>query len=93
MRRKLLNLAAALSLMLCVAAGAFWVRSWVTSVPFWAIIVVTLALPVSVLRRRVRDRRIIREGRCRACGYDLRATPDRCPECGTVRVTTPASAA
>lgn len=44
----------------------------------------TIAVPLFV-RREMRRRTIeLRrsKGHCLACGYDLRETPDRCPECG-----------
>ena len=65
----------------------------VFSVPFWAVFIVTLTLPLSVLHRRLRERRWLREGRCRACGYDLRATPGGCPECGAGLAGTAGTAA
>jgi hypothetical protein len=60
------------------------VERWEVSVPYWAVVLLFAFLPLQAVAARVRDRRRLRGGLCAACGYDLRATPDRCPECGTV---------
>jgi hypothetical protein len=53
-------------------------------VPHWSLALLFAILPVLRVRGATRSRRHHRAGRCPTCGYDLRATPDRCPECGAV---------
>jgi predicted Zn-ribbon and HTH transcriptional regulator len=54
-------------------------------VPYWSVIFLaatpSLIWARSQSRAYIRARRV-RADRCASCGYDLRASPDRCPECG-----------
>lgn len=60
--------------------------SYVTG-PIGAMLIVTLVLPCWKLSRKLilagRQRRAAARGSCLNCGYDLRASNDLCPECGT----------
>jgi hypothetical protein len=59
--------------------------NWGLNFPYWILSTITLLLPALaaiVARRRRRAQRA--QGLCPSCGYDLRATPHRCPECGAV---------
>jgi hypothetical protein len=141
-RRWLFNLAAALSLLLCLASAVLWARSfyrwdlgqyfprdgWAVSLsvhsgagelcssaeipgissysssdpapphaalwwfrvdftyyPAW-LVRVPLWFPVAASGAAAwwfgRRGRLAKIGICAPCGYDLRATPDRCPQCG-----------
>jgi hypothetical protein len=45
-------------------------------------LLLSAVLPVAWAVRRVKARRPTPAGACRVCGYDLRASAERCPECG-----------
>ena len=62
------------------ARGAWWLvfYLWMPVVPFG--ILPSFWLRSSMRSRRGRLRR--QAGLCHSCGYDIRATPARCPECG-----------
>jgi hypothetical protein len=57
--------------------------------PIWAPLIGwigVIALIVWRIRIVLRSRSARQTAHCTHCGYDLRATPERCPECGTRRV-------
>src|SRR5262245_2747467 len=53
------------------------------ALPFWFLTLLSGILPVRAVFRMVRSRRRQHRGLCQRCGYDLRASTGKCPECGT----------
>ncbi len=76
-------------LAITILLERFWLRegtwlAWVV-IPAGATAAIGLNL---VIWRWQRSTDWKRTGRCPTCGYDLRASPERCPECGS-EVTKP----
>jgi hypothetical protein len=56
---------------------------WLINIPYWAVVLSTAILPLHWVGKKWRRARRIMNNQCLGCGYDLRASKDRCPECGT----------
>jgi hypothetical protein len=66
------------------AFGGAWLPRTVLLL-MWLTYLVPLGFTAWWLTRAARRRRYLRKrGLCESCEYDLRASSDRCPECGTV---------
>jgi hypothetical protein len=54
------------------------------TIPLWLVEGLLAVMPAVAVGLVVRQTTRNFKGQCLRCGYDLRATPDRCPECGAV---------
>ncbi|HEX4794315.1 MAG TPA: hypothetical protein VH370_11015 [Humisphaera sp.] len=88
MSEKLLRIAAGLFVAIALTLGIGSLAIGLTFLFFptggymWLFLLVPLFFAVRRLQRRRQIHDWEREGLCPNCGYDLRATPDRCPEFG-----------
>lgn len=72
--------------------GVEFAGSWVGDsslvnlfIPYWLLLLPLMLAPTYRFRAGIRDRaqtRRLQLGLCRQCGYDLRSSSTRCPECG-----------
>jgi hypothetical protein len=69
-------------LVLSGPPDSLWAERWLFYAPLWEIALCLTLLPLIWIIFAIRRRKRQRTGLCPICGYDLRATPTQCPECG-----------
>jgi hypothetical protein len=52
--------------------------------PLWLVSIAMGVVVIGAMASRLRQQLRYKPGCCENCGYDLRASPERCPECGWV---------
>ena len=65
------------------ATPSFNLSIYTLTIPHWFALLFCIFFPLLWLRRLLRQRGRARDGLCLHCGYDLRASKENCPECGT----------
>ena len=58
-------------------------QRWTLSIPYWFLLVLFAIMPSWFVLAPMNRRRREKRGHCPTCDYDLRASKERCPECGT----------
>jgi hypothetical protein len=70
---------------LVLPGGRYLTGGLIVVVPYWSLMILCAIVPAWSTAHAWRVRRRRKDGLCPSCGYDMRATPDRCPECGVSR--------
>jgi hypothetical protein len=55
----------------------------IVAIPIWLPLLLAAIASISLVRARRRLLQRIKFGQCLNCGYDLRQSKEKCPECGT----------